>query len=81
MVRGPDGSRLPWTVFVHPDWLRRAISRKSETGPNGSIPDKAIYGRVPGWPDEFLEFLEAIVLTGATLRWRPTPQGHLALGQ
>lgn len=80
-ARGPGGSRLPWTVFVHPAWLRKAIAGKAETGPDGSIPDKAIYGRVPGWPDEFLEFLEAIVLTGATFRWRRTPQGHLALGQ
>ena len=80
-VRGPDGARLPWTVFVNPDWLRGAMAGKGETGKDGSIPDNAIYGRVPGWPDEFLEFLEAIVQTGATLRWQRTPQGHLALGQ
>jgi|GEM_PF-2283435 len=80
-VRGPDGSRVPWTVFVHPEWLRDAIAGKSETAPNGAIPERAIYGRVPGWPDEFLEFLEAIVRTGVTFRWERTPQGHLALEQ
>jgi hypothetical protein len=72
---------LPWTVFVRPGWLRGAIAGNLETGPDGAIPERAIYGRVPGWSDEFLEFLEAIVRTGVTFRWQRTPQGHLALAQ
>jgi hypothetical protein len=81
-VRGPDGTRVPWTVFVKPTWLRRvADGRARETDPNGEIPAKIILGRVPGWPDEFLEFLAAIVQTGSVFRWRRTSQGHLALEQ
>jgi len=81
-VHGPDGARLPWTVLVRPDWLRQALAEQSKAlGSKGEIPDKAIYGRVPGWPDEFLEFFAAIVQTGVTFRWQRTPQGHLALGQ
>ena len=77
-AKGPD---VAWTVFVRPNWLRQTIAGRPEVAAYGEIPAEVIFGRVPAWPDDFLEFLEAIVQIGATFRWQRTPQGHLALGQ
>jgi len=81
-ARGSRGARAPWTIFVKPACLRRVAAGGSRTAfSGGEIPPGAIFGRVPGWPDEFFEFLAAVVQTGSVFRWQRTPQGYLALTQ
>jgi len=80
-----DGSRIggaPWTVFVQPDWLRWVLAGKSAKFTiNGEVPPEHIYGKIPAWPDDFFEFLTALVKAKVTFAWRRSPHGYLALSQ
>jgi hypothetical protein len=79
---GSEENLPQWTVFVEPSWLRWFIEgQKAQFPLVDEIPGRLIYGRVPAWPDSFLEFLGAIVQTGISFGWSHTPQGYLALGQ
>lgn len=80
--RRNKNSQPRWTVFVKPDWLRWIIAgKKSGFSPAPEIPPDQIYGRVPGWPDEFFELLAAIVATGTSFQWHRSPQGYPVLAQ
>lgn len=78
-----DGAReTPWTTFVDPAWLRWALEgQRAAFDLAKKVPSNRIYGRVPGWPDDFWEFLQAIVQTGTTFSWTRGRAGHLILGQ
>ncbi|MDW3197469.1 MAG: hypothetical protein R8G66_34145 [Cytophagales bacterium] len=78
----PANYETPWTVFVNSDWLewyQRGESKGFKSAPE--VPEEQIYGRIPGWPDSFDEFLEAIVLTNSIFKWHRHPQGYLILAQ
>lgn len=85
MCRGPepvDSSGAEWTVFVDASWLHWFVNGQAagyKAGP--TIPAKHIYGCVPAWPDSFMEFLEAIVLTESTFTWQRHQDGYLVLAQ
>jgi len=71
-----------WTVFVNADWLRWCLKAQNN-GYNMSeeVPAKQVYGQIPAWPDTFLEFLTAIVVTDSTFIWHRNPDGYLVLAQ
>lgn len=72
----------PWTVFVKPTWLKWVVQGQcAGFGLPDEVPPDQIYGQIPGWPDEFFEFLAAIVQTGTTFEWQRTQTGHLILAQ
>lgn len=74
--------QTPWTVFVRAEWLRWILSGQSAGFPLAQeIPPKQIYGQIPGWPDTFLEFLQAMVQTNTTFQWRRSAKGFLILAQ
>lgn len=74
--------QAPWTVFVKAEWLRWILSGQSAGFPLAQeIPSEQIYGQIPGWPDTFLEFLQAMVQTNTTFQWRPSAKGFLILAQ
>jgi hypothetical protein len=74
--------QTPWTVFVKAEWLRWILSGQSAGFPLAQrIPSEQIYGQIPGWPDTFLEFLQAMVQTNTTFQWRRSAKGFLILAQ
>jgi hypothetical protein len=76
------GGEPPWTTFVDADWLRWLVrGQESGFGFEGEIPPNLIHGRIPGWPDEFFEFLGGIVLSNSTFVWQRSPRGFLVLCQ
>jgi hypothetical protein len=71
-----------WTIFVNADWLRwRLTAQDNSYSVPEIIPSNLIYGKIPGWPEKFLEFLAAIVKTNSTFFWRRHPDGYLVLAQ
>ncbi|RDJ03641.1 hypothetical protein B5K05_28075 [Rhizobium phaseoli] len=76
------GVLLPWTVFVKPIWLRWVVQgHGAGFGLQSEVPPDQIYGQIPVWPDEFFEFLGAIVESGKKFEWQRSPKGYLALQQ
>ncbi|WP_143272981.1 hypothetical protein [Azospirillum palustre] len=74
--------QIPWTVFVKPAWLRWVLQgHAAGFGLPSEVPPDQIYGKIPAWPDEFFEFLSAIVKTGTEFEWQRTSSGYLALAQ
>lgn len=72
----------PWTVFVKPAWLKWALQGQGAGfGLPGEVPPDQIYGQIPCWPDEFFEFLAAIVKSRSTFEWQRTLAGYLILAQ
>ena len=80
----PDSpERQPqWTVFVDAEWLRwRLDGVRAGYDIDPKVSPKFIYGQLPGWPDSFFEFLEAIVRTNTTFAWTRHRDGYLVLAQ
>ena len=74
--------QTPWTVFVNADWLRWILKGLTGGYPIPTqIPPNYVYGQIPAWPDSFYEFLEAMVRTETTFKWRRNKQGFLVLAQ
>ncbi len=71
-----------WTTFLDPVWLRWTLEGK-QAGFNlaANVPPERIYGRVPGWPDDFPEFVQAVIKTGATFSWARDRTDSLVLAQ
>jgi hypothetical protein len=83
-MNGPEMAEreTPWTVFVKPAWLKWVLQgHGAGFGLPGEVPPDQIYGQIPGWPDEFFEFLAAIVETGTTFEWQRTLARYLVLAQ
>lgn len=77
-----DGDGVACTLFVQADWLRWLLAGKSANfAIQGDVPAEHIHGKLPGWPDDFFEFLDAIVETNTTFGWQRHPDGFLALAQ
>jgi hypothetical protein len=85
MCNSPSSDRGPgpeWTVFVAPKWLRWYLAGQGDGFKAAdTVAAEHIYGRIPGWPDSFLEFLQAMVDTNTTFRWDRHPDGYLLLSQ
>jgi len=72
----------PWTAFVNDVWLKWVISGQNLNYPiNQTIPTDQIYGRIPAWPKDHIEFLQAIVETNTSFVWERHPEGYLILSQ
>lgn len=71
-----------WTIFVNADWLRWfLIAQENGYGTLEEVPKEQIYGRIPEWPDSFLEFIEAIVQSNTTFHWQRHNSEYLILSQ
>jgi hypothetical protein len=80
--REEAAGETPWTVFVEPNWLKWVLKGQGAGfGLPGEVPPRQIYGKIPEWPDNFLQFLAAIVETGTSFEWQRTRNGYLALAQ
>lgn len=74
--------KVQWTLFVKADWLRWLLGGQSSGYKAAKeVPPEQIYGQMPAWPDSFFEFLEAIVQTNTTFKWRRHRDGYLVLSQ
>jgi hypothetical protein len=72
----------PWTLFVRPKWLRWLVEgQNAGFWQPGKVPAEQILGQVPGWPDSFWEFLEALSLAKAEFFWQRSPKGYPILSQ
>ncbi|WP_431608776.1 hypothetical protein [Chryseobacterium sp. 'Rf worker isolate 10'] len=71
-----------WTFFVD-RMLLRWLVEGSVSGFNigKELPYEKIFGQIPGWPDNFFEFLEAIVRTKAAFIWKRNENDYLVLSQ
>jgi hypothetical protein len=78
--RPSDGSMPSAQIeFVYLRWILAGQAHNLPIG--GDIPPEQIYGKMPGWPDDFFEFLAAIVQTNKSFAWRRGPHGYLVLCQ
>lgn len=72
----------PWTVFVNDMWLKWLLKgQASGFKVAQDISNENIYGQIPCWPDNYLEFLTAIVKTKTTFEWKRHENGYLGLSQ
>lgn len=79
---GTGRRKVQWTLFVKADWLRWLLGGQSSGYKAAKeVPPEQIYGQMPAWPDSFFEFLEAIVQTNTTFKWRRHRDGYLVLSQ
>ncbi|MCD0478898.1 hypothetical protein LPB90_10545 [Chryseobacterium sp. LC2016-29] len=71
-----------WTFFVDQTCLRWLVEG-SISGFNigKNFPSEKILGQIPGWPDDFFEFLEAIVHTKTRFIWKKSENDYLVLAQ
>jgi hypothetical protein len=79
---GQPGVEVEWTIFVDKEWLDWVLKgHQSGYGLPADIPPTKVHGQIPSWPDSFLEFLKAMVITDTTFTWRRHSDGYLVLSQ
>ncbi|MEK6153892.1 hypothetical protein WIW50_11555 [Flavobacteriaceae bacterium 3-367] len=77
-----NGHGVPWTVFVNATWLKWYLNGQTAGYKIArEVPKEQIYGRIPAWPDNFYEFLSAIVRSNSTFKWKRHSNDYLVLTQ